>query len=606
MFDKSGNDLGSLYSRVILREQDEPVQLSVGEITQMRNEVTEISRNLIRRLNAPVHRGEQAPWNVHGNILKRLKVTVLTPDMPKAQQLQTMAVSNNGDLFINYEFYKKLQQDAEAEGIDKNAYIEGVFMHEAFHVYNETFARQGNRNPGLWNVATDYVMNRDLIKGGFALPSLGLIPERRGDEYWINIDVRNISHAAAQGGQVTKAFTDDESVIDFNITQSTCEEVYAKFEDYFEDIPEELKQQIQEALEEMGEEMDSHPSDGDEGEEGQAGEDGDSDDGKLEEIAKQAAAEAEENGQEAPSKDNERDEDEGDGDGDSGEDAGDGDEAGQGADGGSLGQGEIETSALDQICNKYPWKKLLSDFLHGKDDSNRGDFTTSKGLDIRQRDDSYVMGRIQGGSFRAGYPGYKTTTQPVQSKDTVAGVFCLDTSGSMITIIQKVRYALACLAKEFRDTLKIAIVHQMRVVDENSFLELNDKLSIEQIVGQMNAAWKKTQTGGVGPDLFAAIDYFDRLKQSPNGRIYKHFFIVSDTGWTDPSYGPDVWRDAMFKMQKLSGAKQNEGLCVIRTDRARDHHPFEHDLDFHRLDAGTQSNIKQLVPYIDLPVHGDL
>ena len=81
---------------------------------------------------------------------------------------------------------------------------------------------------------------------------------------------------------------------------------------------------------------------------------------------------------------------------------------------------------------------------------------------------------------------------------------------------------------------------------------------------------------------------------------------MSDTGWTDPSYGPDVWQDAMFKMQKLSGAKQNEGLCVIRTDRARDHHPFEHDLDFHRLDAGTQSNIKQLVPYIDLPVHGDL
>ena len=212
MFDRSGKDLGSLYTRVVLTEQDqpEPVKLTMREITQMRNEVTEISRNLIRKLNAPVHRGEQAPWNVHGNILKRLKVTVLTPDMPKANQLKTMAVSNNGDLFINYEFYKQLQQTAQKEGMDQNAYIEGVFMHEAFHVYNETFARQGDRNPGLWNVATDYVMNRDLLKAGFALPSLGLIPEQRGDEYWVNIDVRGIAHAAAQGGQILKSLDNEQ------------------------------------------------------------------------------------------------------------------------------------------------------------------------------------------------------------------------------------------------------------------------------------------------------------------------------------------------------------------------------------------------------------
>lgn len=48
--------------------------------------------------------------------------------------------------------------------------LEGVVAHEVSHCALKHPLRRGKRDPELWNVACDYVINRDLIKAGFTLP----------------------------------------------------------------------------------------------------------------------------------------------------------------------------------------------------------------------------------------------------------------------------------------------------------------------------------------------------------------------------------------------------------------------------------------------------
>ena len=78
---------------------------------------------------------------------------------------------------------------------------------------------------------------------------------------------------------------------------------------------------------------------------------------------------------------------------------------------------------------------------------------------------------------------------------------------------------------------------------------------------------------------------------------------MTDAVWTDDDPSQEDWKQAMYKIQQLSGGRSNEGLCIVRTDRDTGQHPFEQYLDFHILDAGMQSTLKQLVPYIDIEIH---
>ena len=47
----------------------------------------------------------------------------------------------------------------------------GVCAHEVLHCAYQHHTRRGSRDPGLWNQAADYAINRDLLAGGFVLPS---------------------------------------------------------------------------------------------------------------------------------------------------------------------------------------------------------------------------------------------------------------------------------------------------------------------------------------------------------------------------------------------------------------------------------------------------
>lgn len=59
--------------------------------------------------------------------------------------------------------------------------LRGVIAHEVEHVARCHHTRRGRRNPGLWNEAADYVINADLLAGGFKLPKDGLVdPQYKG------------------------------------------------------------------------------------------------------------------------------------------------------------------------------------------------------------------------------------------------------------------------------------------------------------------------------------------------------------------------------------------------------------------------------------------
>lgn len=97
-------------------------------------------------------------------ILGQLKL-VFTYEIP------TFAVDNKNNIYINPMFSATM---TPAENL-------GVLVHEVMHIATLTFHRQRGRDMKLWNMCTDYLMNYDIIKAGFSLPSQGLIPKPNGD-----------------------------------------------------------------------------------------------------------------------------------------------------------------------------------------------------------------------------------------------------------------------------------------------------------------------------------------------------------------------------------------------------------------------------------------
>lgn len=86
--------------------------------------------------------------------------------------IDTMAVDNFGNIYINPKF--------GAKELTAREFL-GVIVHETFHILNETFARKHDRHMKLWNICTDYVMNRDILDDGFDLPKMGCLPDADGN-----------------------------------------------------------------------------------------------------------------------------------------------------------------------------------------------------------------------------------------------------------------------------------------------------------------------------------------------------------------------------------------------------------------------------------------
>lgn len=103
-------------------------------------------------------------------VLDRLRTV---PDL----KISTMAVDDFHNIYINPKFALNELTLEECSG---------VLAHEASHVYRRDFARRGNRDPQLWNVAADFVINKVLLRDGHKLPSFGCIPKLVGSNWWVD------------------------------------------------------------------------------------------------------------------------------------------------------------------------------------------------------------------------------------------------------------------------------------------------------------------------------------------------------------------------------------------------------------------------------------
>ena len=131
-----------------------------------------------------------------GTFLRKLAV-VTTFDV------DTMAVSDTGNIYINPKF---------AMGLTFNEFV-GVLAHEAMHIVNFTFRRRRGRQFKLWNISTDFIMNRDLLDSGFELPAEGCLPIRDRGMFIVRvIDKRGY-------------------IMEIDITNSSAEELYKILKD---------------------------------------------------------------------------------------------------------------------------------------------------------------------------------------------------------------------------------------------------------------------------------------------------------------------------------------------------------------------------------------
>lgn len=87
-----------------------------------------------------------------------------------SQGVNTMAVTYAGTtIMINTFFGAKVLDQEE---------FDGVIAHEVYHIMSQSLVRIGSRTDHkLWNIATDYIMNLELVRSGIALPSMGLVPQ---------------------------------------------------------------------------------------------------------------------------------------------------------------------------------------------------------------------------------------------------------------------------------------------------------------------------------------------------------------------------------------------------------------------------------------------
>ena len=79
----------------------------------------------------------------------------------------TAAIDKYGNIYYNPDFIRGLTSDQ----------VKGLLAHEVMHVAMEGHMRQGGRQPKLWNIAQDIIINHILTEADMSLPEEGIIPE---------------------------------------------------------------------------------------------------------------------------------------------------------------------------------------------------------------------------------------------------------------------------------------------------------------------------------------------------------------------------------------------------------------------------------------------
>jgi len=103
------------------------------------------------------------------------------------------AATNGTDLIINPIWFLDLSEPKRI----------GLVLHEVLHVALSHMTRRGDRNPRVWNIAADHVINLTLLKAGYELPDGGLWDSRfkgKSTEQVYTILIDEVHEDEANGG----------------------------------------------------------------------------------------------------------------------------------------------------------------------------------------------------------------------------------------------------------------------------------------------------------------------------------------------------------------------------------------------------------------------
>lgn len=82
----------------------------------------------------------------------------------EASERVPTAATDGRDIFVNPAFFGRLN----------GAEQEGLLLHEVLHAALEHVSRRGGRDPKLWNIAADIVINGMVVRAGYTLPPGGV------------------------------------------------------------------------------------------------------------------------------------------------------------------------------------------------------------------------------------------------------------------------------------------------------------------------------------------------------------------------------------------------------------------------------------------------
>lgn len=115
----------------------------------------EIITDTTRSISASLLRVcQRSPFFATLALHARIKVTDTLPT----------AATDGRDVFVNPSFFNPLNRDEQ----------DGLLLHEVLHAALLHVPRRGTRDPKLWNIAADIVVNGMLIRAGFTIPEGGL------------------------------------------------------------------------------------------------------------------------------------------------------------------------------------------------------------------------------------------------------------------------------------------------------------------------------------------------------------------------------------------------------------------------------------------------
>lgn len=574
-FDDDFHNLSSIYTIIneedIARDKETPA-MTRDEFNRFKNMALEARSQIILKTTRRDSTGRSSPELAFGKTLQKLGSPVILPQ--GHPDIDTMAVSSGRKdsegniterprLYINAGFVKELyEENTNTES------IKFVLLHEAFHIMNRTFQRQGERHHRLWNIATDYIMNRDLLLAGYTSPNLGCLTSNENGERTKPGDEKQFIDLSWMKNQLKDEYQDSDLMID--ITNFTCEQVYDLINDKLDKMSEEDAQRVRRALEKIKEEMDKHPtnpqpSDSDDdgisghsdaegegrGTGGEASGEGRETGGEasgegrgqpggsiLDDIAGSVIKEIEEDGTDQEKKDLNDKTDEG-SDNDREGPAPEGREGSSDAGGSGGGHQGVETSKLDAKtinCSTLKWRKTLKHFLRGETNILNKGRRSPHILDPRLLNARRKM--IPLGSAKP------------EGGDTMKAIFIVDVSGSMDSYYKSIKEGIACLALEFLGKLDMQIVLIGSQAADPIIVQSSSRGSPDKIFKQLDQYWEtaEAQAGGGGiaftserlnwmdekvnthNECRGAIDW---LYHMGNDTSYKYIFVITDTGYTD-------------------------------------------------------------------------